>query len=162
MGLNWWAVAILAVASVISVPQEARPAPQNAVFEGYGRSPEYDPGGSPVEALMRIIEAQRRGEEVAIRGVCSSSCALKLSAGRNLCVSPTAEIGVHEVRQTPVPWSYAAGTRDNLWTGFFQGMLPACARDLFNARQGFASGRLAVVSGGEILRACPTIRACTR
>jgi hypothetical protein len=39
-------------------------------------------------------------------------------------------------------------------------MLPACARDLFNARHGFASGKLAVASGSEILRACPTIRAC--
>lgn len=121
---------------------------------------EYDPGGSPTLALAKMSDSIRQGREVAIRGTCNSSCALKLAAGKNLCVSPRSEIGVHEVRNLSRPLDYAGGVRNELWTGFFEGMLPACARDLFNAKQGFTSGRLAMVSGGEILRACPTIRAC--
>jgi hypothetical protein len=121
---------------------------------------EYDPGGNPVLAMAKVSDAGRRGEEVAIRGICNSSCALKLAAGKNLCVSPQAEIGVHEVRSVSRPLDYAGGVRDNLWTGFFEGMMPACARDLFAERHGFTSGRLAMVSGTEILRACPTMRSC--
>jgi hypothetical protein len=121
---------------------------------------EYDPGGNPVLAMAKVSDAGRRGEEVAIRGICNSSCALKLAAGKNLCVSPRAEIGVHEVRSVSRPLDYARGVRDNLWTGFFEGMMPACARDLFAARHGFTSGRLAMVSGNEILQACPTMRSC--
>jgi len=121
---------------------------------------EYDAGGNPALAMAKVMEARQRGEEVAIRGTCNSSCALKLAAGRNLCVSPQSEIGVHEVRRVSRPGDYGAGVRDDLWTGFFEGMLPACARDLFSARHAFTSGTLIVVSGSEILRACPMIRAC--
>ncbi len=106
------------------------------------------------------MAARNRGEEVPIRGMCISSCALKLAAGKGLCVSPTASISVHEVRRVSLSGDYAKGVRNNLWTGFFEGMLPACARDLFNARHGFDSGRLFVVSGNDILRVCPTIRSC--
>jgi hypothetical protein len=121
---------------------------------------EYDPGGSPALAMAQVSKARRLGTAVAIRGICNSSCALKLAAGRNLCVSPASKIGVHEVRKVSRPGDYPGGVRDNLWTGFFEGMLPACARDLFNARHGFDSGRLAVISGADVLRACPTIQAC--
>jgi len=121
---------------------------------------DYDPGGSPILAMEKVSDARRRGEAVEIRGICYSSCAIKLAAGKNLCVSPDAKIGVHEVRSSPRPWDYAGGVRQDLWTAFFEGMLPACARDLFKARHGFDSGRLAVVSGDDILRACPEIRAC--
>ena len=167
---SWLILAIAAIVALIAVPRRAGLHIQCVVigigivvllmFEGCSGQVEYDAGGSPALALAKVSEARRRGEEVAIRGACNSSCALKLAAGNNLCVSPKAEIGVHEVRRTSRPWGYEAGVRDNLWTGFFEGMLPACARDLFNVRHGFSSGRLAVVSGSEILRACPTIRAC--
>ena len=121
---------------------------------------EYDPGGDPRKIWAEVIVARDRGEEVAIRGTCNSSCALKLTAGKSLCIAPTAEIGIHEVRGVSLPGDYQEGVRDNLWTGFFEGMLPACARDLFNARHAFDSGRLFVVSGNDILRVCPTIRSC--
>ena len=169
--LSWLVLAGISIAGLVAIGRKAGLAMQAAVIalasavlllfsvsDGFAQ---YDPGGDPVRAMVEIMAAQRRGEEVPIRGICLSSCALRLSAGRNLCVSPNAEIGVHEVRKTSLPWSYSAGVRDNLWTGFFEGMLPVCARNLFHARYGFAGGRLAMVSGEEILRACPTIRACT-
>jgi len=159
LGLHWFAIAMATI--VIIAP--AAGASENNI--GAGVQPiswqEYDPGGDPVQAMLRVVQARKRGEEVPIRGVCYSSCALKLSAGPNLCVSPTAQIGVHEVRRVSRPNDYAGGMRDALWTGFYEGMIPACARNLFSARNGFASGWLVTASGTEILRACPTIRACS-
>jgi len=169
VGTSWLILAAAAIIALVALPRTAGlhlqlPLIAMAIvvllaFDGCVGE-EYDPGGNPVLAMAKISDARKRGEEVAIRGICASSCALKLAAGSNLCVSPKSEIGVHEVRDVSRPWDYAGGVRDNLWTGFFEGMLPACARDLFEARQGFAGGRLAMVSGSEILRACPTIRAC--
>ena len=166
----WLALLIITLAVLVIFPRQASLADQAAVigiasivllmFSFTDGSAEYDSGGDPAIVMTSIIAAQRRGEEVAIRGVCLSSCALKLSAGNNLCVSPSAEIGVHEVRRAYSAQGYWAGVRDELWTGYFAGMLPGCARDLFNAQQGFGGGRLAMVSGRDILRACPTIRAC--
>jgi hypothetical protein len=124
------------------------------------RAAEYDPGGDPALVMSQVMAARQRGETVEIRGICYSACALKLAAGSKLCVSPTSRIGVHEVRQASFPWGYQQGARDHLWTGFFAGMLPACARQLFNERHAFDGGRLAVVAGYEILGACPTIRTC--
>ncbi len=168
-GVVWFALALTAIVALVALPRRAGILLQAAViglgavvlvtFDGCVGA-EYDAGGSPVLAIAKVTEARNRGEEVAIRGTCNSSCALRLAAGSSLCVSPQAEIGVHEVRRVSRPGDYERGVRDNLWTGFFEGMLPACARDLFNARRGFASGRLAVVSGSEILQACPSIRAC--
>ena len=168
-GISWLILAAVTIIALVAFPRRARIFPQSFVisvgivvlltFPGCVRE-EYDPGGSPILAMAKVSDARSRGEAVAIRGTCNSSCALKLAAGRSLCVSPTSEIGVHEVRRISRPGDYEGGVRDNLWTGFFEGMLPTCARDLFNARHGFSSGRLAVVSGTDILRACPTIRAC--
>jgi hypothetical protein len=168
-GIAWLIFATAAIITLVALPQRAGLHLQCLgigvaivvllAFDGCV-GVEYDGGGSPVLAMAKVSDAGRRGEEVAIRGTCNSSCALKLAAGSSLCVSPRSEIGVHEVRRVSRPGDYAGGVRDDLWTGFFEGMLPACARDLFTARHGFASGRLAVVSGNEILRACPTIRAC--
>jgi hypothetical protein len=168
-GVAWFALAVTAIVALVALPRGAGLRLQSVViglgvvvlvtFEGCVGQ-EYDAGGNPVLAMANVTEARNRGEEVAIKGTCNSSCALRLAAGSSLCVSPQAEIGVHEVRRVSRLGDYQRGVRDNLWTGFFEGMLPACARDLFNARHGFASGRLAVVSGAEILRACPTIRAC--
>ena len=168
-GIAWLILAVVAVAALIALPRGAGLPLQGGTiglaivllvtFEGcVGR--DYDAGGSPVLALAQVVEARQHGDEVAIRGVCNSSCALKLAASSNLCVSPEAEIGVHEVRLVSRPGDYAGGVRDNLWTGFFEGMLPACARELFRARRGFAGGELVVVSGRDLLSACPTIRAC--
>lgn len=120
--------------------------------------PEYDPGGSPDLALARVETARERGAEVAIRGVCFSACALKLSASR-LCVSPSAQIGVHEVRRTS-EGDYEHGTRDEMRTAFFAAMLPQCARTLFAERGGFRSGRLVTATGLEVLAACPEIKRC--
>ena len=120
----------------------------------------WDPGGDVVAAGKAVLEARRQGSPVAIRGVCFSACALKLGAGAGLCVSPNAAIGVHEVRRAPRPSDYQSGARDNLATGFFEGLLPRCADDLFAARRGFDSGRLTVVSGRDILAACPQMRPC--
>ena len=169
VGVSWLALATATNIILVLLPKSAGLPAQCFVistaivvllmFSGCVES-QYDPGGSPTLALAKVSSARRRDEAVAIRGICNSSCALKLAAGSNLCVSPRSEIGVHEVRTVSRPWDYAGGVRDNLWTGFFEGMLPACARDLFDARHGFASGRLTVVSGNDILRACPTIRAC--
>ena len=171
IGATWLILAICAIAALVALPRKAglylqflAIAMSIAVlltFAGCGRE-EYDPGGSPSQELASLSDASRLDEPVANRGVCNSSCALKLTAGRNLCVSPTAEIGVHEVRDASPSGNYAGGARDNLWTGFFEGMLPACARNLFNARDGFASGQLTVVSGSDVLQACPTMRACTQ
>jgi hypothetical protein len=124
------------------------------------RAADYDPGGNPAQTLAAVMAARQRGAAVEIRGICYSACALKLAAGSGTCVAPNSQIGVHEVRQSSTPWNYQGGVRNNLWTGFFEGMLPACARDLFAQRQGFASGRLIVASGVEILHACPAIHAC--
>ena len=168
-GVSWLILATATIIALIVIPRSAGYFTQFFVisiaitvlltFDGCVGE-EYDPGGSPVLAMAKVLNARRTGEAVEIRGTCNSSCALKLAAGNNLCVSPRSQIGVHEVRTVSRPGDYAGGVRDNLWTGFFEGMPPACARDLFNARHGFTSGRLAVVSGGDILRACPTIRAC--
>jgi hypothetical protein len=67
---------------------------------------------------------------------------------------------VHEVRRAVSPASYALGQRDELATAFYATLLPRCARDLFATLHGFESGALTVVSGRDILSACPQIRAC--
>ena len=169
VGVSWLILATATIIALVAIPRHAGLHLQGLViaiavavlltFDGCVGD-EYDPGGNPVLAMAKVSDARSRGEAVAIRGTCNSSCALKLAAGRSLCVSPRSEIGVHEVRTALRPGDYAGGVRDNLWTGFFEGMLPACARDLFNVQHGFSSGRLAVVSGSDILRACPNIRAC--
>lgn len=168
-GIAWLLLATATVTALVALPRRAGLPLQSAViglgavllttFDGCaGR--EYDAGGNPVATLAQVTEARHLGQEVAIRGVCNSSCALKLAAGRNLCVSPEAEIGVHEVRRVSRPGDYQGGVRDNLWTGFFAGMMPPCVRSLLAQRNGFASGELVAVSGRDVLAACPTIRAC--
>ena len=120
----------------------------------------YDPGGNPAVVMAQVSAARHGGEAIEIKGICYSSCALKLAGGSKMCVSPSSQIGVHEVRNASRTEDYQRGTRNELWTAFFQGMLPACARDLFNARRGFTGGQLTVVSGSDILHACPAIHAC--
>ena len=119
-----------------------------------------DHGGSVVAAGTTTLQARAAGQPVEIRGTCYSACALKLASGSGLCIAPSARIGVHEVRRAVSPASYPLGQRDNLATAFFQTLLPRCARDLFASLHGFASGALTVVSGRDILAACPQIRAC--
>src|SRR5260370_42585283 len=94
---------------------------------------EYDAGGNPALALAEVMEARQRGGEVAIRGTCNSSCALKLAAGRNLCVSAQSEIGADKARRWCRPCEYEGGELDKLWNGVFEGMLPSCARRLFKS-----------------------------
>ena len=120
----------------------------------------YDPGGDPKQAMFDANDALIHGRQVEIKGACYSSCALKLAAGPRMCISPQSRIGVHEVRSSSRAGDYVGGVRDELWTGFFAGMLPACTRELFAARDGFASGRLTMASGSEILKACPSMHAC--
>jgi len=120
----------------------------------------YDPGGDVMAASRSMFEAQAQGKPVEIRGMCYSACALKLGSGAGLCVAPSARIGVHEVRRVASPWDYRQGVRDELATGYFAGLLPMCARTAFSARHGFDSGSLVVLSGGELLSACPDMRPC--
>src|SRR5438094_10638784 len=125
-GASWLLLAAVAVIALLALPRRAGLHLQGVAiamaslvlvtFDGCAPQ-EYNAGGDPVLAIARVSEAQRRGEQVAIRGTCNSSCALKLAAGRNLCVSPTAEIGVHEVRRVSRPGDYSGGVRDELWTG---------------------------------------------
>ena len=170
-GAGWLLIAVATEAVIVLVAMPRRAALQlqlvaiaaaviGLAMLNSSRAADYDPGGSPLAAMAEITAARQRGETVEIRGICYSSCALKLAARGKMCVSPTSQIGVHEVRQASMPLGYQGGIRDNLWTGFFQGMLPTCARNLFNSRQGFDSGRLTVVAGYQILAACPTIPAC--
>src|SRR5579863_5452527 len=72
----------------------------------------YDPGGSVRERMVEARAAQKIGARVEIRGACYSACALKLASGRGLCVSRSAVIGVHEVREA-VLHHYADGARDD-------------------------------------------------
>lgn len=120
----------------------------------------YDPGGGVVAASTTMLRARGSGERVEIRGACYSACALKLGAGTGVCVAPSARIGVHEVRRAASPASYALGRRDTLATAFFETLLPGCARDLFAGLHGFDGGAPTVVSGSDILSACPQIRSC--
>jgi hypothetical protein len=133
-----------------------RPLALAFLLVGCSQFPEYDPGGDFLLALVHVSEAQ---EEVPIRGVCFSSCALKLAAPK-VCVSPSAQIGVHEVRRASTPTGYNSGTRDEMATAFFEARLPACARRLFASLGGFKSGRLVTARGSELLAACPEIRPC--
>jgi hypothetical protein len=121
---------------------------------------EYDPGGDMILASTRATNARADNKHVEIRGICYSACALKLASGNGVCVAPSAWIGVHEVRRTTRRLDYAGGFRDDLLTEYFERMLPRCARDLYDARHGFDSGRLVVATGSEILGACPTIHRC--
>ena len=120
----------------------------------------HDPGGNMVAAGTTMLQARADGHPVEIRGACYSACALKLAAGDGLCIAPSARIGVHEVRRAMSLASYGLGARDSLATAFFETLLPGCARDLFASLYGFESGALTVVSGRDILAACPQIRAC--
>jgi hypothetical protein len=119
----------------------------------------YDPGGDLRGRVAQALDAQRRGAAIEIRGVCYSACALKLASGNSLCIAPDAVIGVHEVRAAH-RWDYAGGMRDDLLTGFFEGMLPYCVDSLLVSRHAFDSGRIVTVSGQEVLNACPQIGAC--
>ena len=163
------ALATSAIAILVATPRRVAVQPQPAavvaiivalVMINGSLAGEYNPGGNPAQTLAQVSAARHRGEAIEIRGVCYSACALKLAAGTRVCVSPTSQIGVHEVRRASLPWGYQAGVRDNLWTGFFERMLPPCARDLFGSRHGFDTGRLTMVSGSDMLRACPAIQAC--
>jgi len=120
----------------------------------------YDPGGNMVTASQNMLEARTEHKTVEIRGACYSACALKLGSGSGVCVAPTARIGVHEVRVADSAWDYRQGARNALATAFFEGMLPYCARTAFSARHGFDSGNLVVMSGAEVLSACPQLHAC--
>jgi hypothetical protein len=119
-----------------------------------------DTGGSVVAASTAMLQARASGQPVEIRGTCYSACALKLASGNGLCIAPSARIGVHEVRRAISPARYGLGARDDFATAFFETLLPRCAHDLFASLHGFGSGTLTVVSGRDILAACPQIRAC--
>ena len=105
-------------------------------------------------------QGSRQCQPVEVRGACYSACALKLGSGNGVCVAPSARIGVHEVRRAVSPASYAVGERDMLATAFFETLLPVCARELFASLHGFDGGALTVVSGQDILSACPQFRSC--
>lgn len=121
----------------------------------------YDPGGDMLAASQKMFAARAQNKPVEIRGACYSACALKLGSGSGVCVAPSAQIGVHEVRQVDSVWDYRQGARDSLATAFFEGLLPYCARTAFSERRGFDSGQLVVMSGAEVLSACPQIHPCT-
>jgi hypothetical protein len=119
----------------------------------------YDPGGDVRIRVAAALDARRRGASVEIRGICYSACALKLASGRRVCVAPDATIGIHEVRAAQAR-DYADGARNDLLTGFFEGLLPRCAADLFASRHGFDSGRITTFSGRDVLNACPQFAVC--
>jgi hypothetical protein len=119
----------------------------------------YDPGGDIRGRIAQALDAQRRGAATEIRGVCYSACVLKLASGTNVCVARDAVIGVHEVRAAQQK-DYAGGMRDDLFTGFFQGMLPRCVDLLLLNQHAFDSGQIVTVSGQDILNACPQFGAC--
>jgi hypothetical protein len=119
----------------------------------------YDPGGDMRQRIAQAVETQRRGTAIEIRGVCHSACALKLASGNSVCIARDAVIGVHEVRLAH-RWNYAGGMRDDLFTGFFEGMLPPCVDSLLVSRHAFDSGRIVTVSGQDILNACPQFATC--
>ena len=119
----------------------------------------YDPGGDVRGRAAQALEAQRRSTPMEVRGVCYSACALKLGSSSNVCVARDAVIGVHEVRAAR-PSNYASGMRDDLFTGFFEGMLAPCVDALFASRHAFDGGRIVTVSGQEILNACPQFATC--
>src|SRR5713226_9722896 len=104
---SWLILAISAIIALVAIPRRGGLDLQCIVigfaivvlltFDGC-IGEEYDPGGNPALTMAKVSDARRRGEAVEIRGICYSSCALKLAAGNSLCVSPKSEIGVHEVR----------------------------------------------------------------
>src|SRR5438105_3289417 len=124
--IPWPLLALAAVVALVALPRRAALHLQGiaivmaglvlVTFDGCSGQ-EYNAGGDPVVTLAHVSQARVRGEDVAIRGTCNSSCALKLAAGRNLCVSPAAQIGVHEVRRVSHSGDYDGGVRDELWTG---------------------------------------------
>jgi hypothetical protein len=118
----------------------------------------YDPGGDVRSRIAAAIEARRAGSPVEIRGECDSACALKLASGRRVCIDRGATIGVHEVRSGSR--LYANGERDDMFTGFFEALLPACAQRLFAAGGAFDGGDLVRFSGQQVLSACPQFTAC--
>src|SRR5260370_34755958 len=134
-GVVWFALALTAIVALVALPRRAGILLQAAViglaavvlvtFDGWVGA-EYDAGGSPVLAIAKVTEARNRGDEVAIRGTCNSSCALRLAAGSSLCVSPQAEIGVHEVRPGSRPGGCERGVRANLLDCLFRGTLAGC------------------------------------
>lgn len=140
--------------------QPSTPILRNPVDFGlFERNIAYCPGGEVEGVIKSVEDANAVNARVRIKSDVYSACIIYLSA-HNLCISPKISFNVHEARRVKGFLEYNTGTRDETATRLMESHVPKCARDLFESKRAFGSGKFTEFPGEKILEACPQIHTC--